>query len=84
MTPWPNTATCSPSRTSACRTELSAIAPTRANTPVIGSAPGGSTRPASAATGRTASLRWPQIPCTTSPTASGSPAAGRSPARLAR
>ncbi len=74
MTPWPKTATRSPSRTSPASTALRAMEPTRANVPDSASCPVQvRQRTASAAT--TASLRWPQMPCTTSPTA-GPPASG--------
>ena len=67
ITPWPKTATRSPSRASAASTALSAIDPTRANVPEIASS-AVQTRSRTAAAGTTASLRCPQMPWTTSPT----------------
>ena len=67
ITPWPKTATRSPSRASAASTALSAIDPTRAKVPEIASS-AVQTRSRTAAAGTTASLRCPQMPCTTSPT----------------
>ena len=68
ITPWPKTATRSPSRASAASTALRAIDPTRAKVPEIASS-AVQTRSWTAAAGTTASLRWPQMPWTTSPTA---------------
>ena len=69
ITPCPNTATLSPTRTSPASTALRAIEPTRANVPEIASSSPDHVRQATASAATTASLRWPQIPCTTSPTA---------------
>ena len=56
ITPWPKTATRSPSRTSAASTAFKAIDPTRAKVPATGSWPV-HRRAATAAAGTTASLR---------------------------
>ena len=67
ITPCPNTATLSPTRTSPASTAFSAMEPTRAKVPEIASS-ADQVRHATASAGTTASLRWPQMPCTTSPT----------------
>ena len=66
-TPWPKTATVSPTCTSASSTAFSATAPMRGNTPQSGGESAGRTWSATRSSASTAALRWPQMPHTTSP-----------------